>query len=306
MSSDNVLVSICCITYNHVGYIRQCLDGFMMQKTDFAFEVLIHDDASTDGTTEIIKEYELKFPKVIKPLYETENQWVKGRRGSIVFNYPRAKGKYIAMCEGDDYWTDPHKLQKQVSFLENNPDYCACYTKAHVFNENLSSLENYTIGVDYISFENLLLNNTIPTLTMVYDRAIFARYLAEVNPRSHGWKMGDYPIWLYFAANSKIKFIDDITATYRVTVGSSSRPHNIEARVSFLKSTAEIQRYFAKYSQEEIIPYINCQLDYNILNLYIVNRNLNEAVAYLTSTTNIPFCKKMIYWFKILLVKIIK
>lgn len=126
MIDDCPLVSISCITYNHAPYIRQCLDGFMMQQTNFAFEVLIHDDASTDGTTEIIKEYERKYPGIIKPIYEEENQWVKGRRGSAVFNFPRAKGKYIAMCEGDDYWTDPLKLQKQVDFLESHPDYVMC------------------------------------------------------------------------------------------------------------------------------------------------------------------------------------
>ena len=114
----DVMVSICCITYNHAPFIRQCLDGFIMQKTDFAFEVLIHDDASTDGTEEIIREYEARYPEIIKPLYEVENQWIKGRRGSKVFNFPRAQGKYIALCEGDDYWTDPFKLQKQVDFGE--------------------------------------------------------------------------------------------------------------------------------------------------------------------------------------------
>lgn len=132
MKDNCPLVSISCITYNHAPYIRQCLDGFMMQQTNFAFEVLIHDDASTDGTTEIIKEYEEKYPDIIKPLYEEENQWVKGRRGSAVFNFPRATGKYIAMCEGDDYWTDPLKLQKQVDFLEANPEYVMC---SHCVNE---------------------------------------------------------------------------------------------------------------------------------------------------------------------------
>lgn len=123
---NSIVVSISCITYNHAPYIRQCIDGFLMQQTNFAFEVLIHDDASTDGTTEIIKEYEAKYPEIIKPIYEEENQWVKGRRGSAVFNFPRAKGKYIALCEGDDYWTDPLKLQKQVDFLEDNPNYVMC------------------------------------------------------------------------------------------------------------------------------------------------------------------------------------
>lgn len=120
---ENPLVSISTITFNHAPYIRKCLDGFLIQKTNFGFEVLIHDDASTDGTEEIIREYEAKYPDIIKPLYEEENQWVKGRRGSAVFNFPRAKGKYIALCEGDDYWIDPLKLQKQVDFLEANPEY---------------------------------------------------------------------------------------------------------------------------------------------------------------------------------------
>lgn len=116
--TKNILVSISCITYNHEPYIRECLDGFIMQKTDFAFEVLIHDDASTDKTADIIREYEAKFPNLIKPIYQTENQFSK-KVGSInaKFNYPRAKGKYIALCEGDDYWTDPLKLQKQVDFF---------------------------------------------------------------------------------------------------------------------------------------------------------------------------------------------
>jgi len=97
------LASISCITFNHVKYIRDALNGFLMQKTNFPIEILIHDDASTDGTEEIIREYEGKYPEIIKPLYEKENQWGKGRRGSAIFNFPRTKGKYIAMCEGDDY-----------------------------------------------------------------------------------------------------------------------------------------------------------------------------------------------------------
>ena len=120
------LVSICCITYNHGPYIRDCLDGFMMQKTDFPFEVLIHDDASTDNTADIIREYEAKYPDIIKPICQTENQHSKGVRISIVYNYSRAQGKYIALCEGDDYWTDPGKLQMQISYMESHPQCTIC------------------------------------------------------------------------------------------------------------------------------------------------------------------------------------
>ncbi len=125
--SENPLVSISCITYNHAPYIRECLDGFMMQQCNFDFEVLIHDDASTDGTQEIIKEYQAKYPNIIKPILQTENQWSKGVRGmNPRFNFPRAQGKYIAMCEGDDYWTDSLKLQKQVDILERHPEIDIC------------------------------------------------------------------------------------------------------------------------------------------------------------------------------------
>ena len=134
--NKKVMVSICSITYNQANYIRKAFDGFIMQKTDFSFEILIHDDASTDGTEEIIREYEAKYPEIIKPIYEKENQWVKGRRGSVVFNFPRAKGKYIALCEGDDYWTDPLKLQKQIDFLEANPNYTLSCHRYKIFNES--------------------------------------------------------------------------------------------------------------------------------------------------------------------------
>jgi glycosyltransferase involved in cell wall biosynthesis len=126
---DTPLVSICCLTFNHEAFVRQCLDGFLMQKTDFDIEILVHDDASTDNTQSILREYESKYPDKIFPLYETENKYSNGYKGrmDIVFNYARARGKYIASCEGDDYWTDPQKLQKQVDFMESHPDYSVCF-----------------------------------------------------------------------------------------------------------------------------------------------------------------------------------
>ena len=118
------MVSVSCITFNHAGYIRQALDSFLMQKTDFAYEILIHDDASTDGTIDIIKEYEERYPDIIRPVLETENQYSKGISNiSGVFNFPRARGRYIAMCEGDDYWSDPYKLQKQFDLMESDAGY---------------------------------------------------------------------------------------------------------------------------------------------------------------------------------------
>lgn len=129
----NPFVSICCLAYNHESFIRQCLDGFLKQKTDFEFEVLIHDDASTDNTANIIKEYEQKYPDIIRPIYQTENKYQKGEPVTRKYQFPRARGKYIAMCEGDDYWTDEYKLQKQINFLEENPEYTLCSHRYSIY-----------------------------------------------------------------------------------------------------------------------------------------------------------------------------
>lgn len=132
MENSIPLVSIVCITYNHEPFISQCIEGFLMQKTNFKFEILINDDASTDKTQDIIKEYESKYPDIIKPIYQTENQYSKGVHPWFDILFPIAKGKYIALCDGDDYWTDPLKLQKQVDFLESNDKYSVC---CHLYSE---------------------------------------------------------------------------------------------------------------------------------------------------------------------------
>ena len=112
----NVMVSICVVTYQHAKYIRQALDSFLAQKCDFDFEILIHDDASTDGAADIIAEYEQRYPDKIRAILQKENQYSQGITNiSGAFNFPRARGKYIALCDGDDYWCDENKLAIQVA-----------------------------------------------------------------------------------------------------------------------------------------------------------------------------------------------
>lgn len=211
MKDNCPLVSISCITYNHAPYIRQCLDGFMMQQTNFAFEVLIHDDASTDGTTEIIKEYEEKYPDIIKPLYEEENQWVKGRRGSAVFNFPRAKGKYIAMCEGDDYWTDSLKLQKQADFLEANPDFVMC---SHCFDVLLQEAGRFENKIEDTNSKYSLIDLTngswpAQTLTVLFR----ANSLLD---KCYGVVTGDVALFYFLLKQGNGMRLKDNMATYRI------------------------------------------------------------------------------------------
>jgi glycosyltransferase involved in cell wall biosynthesis len=127
------------------------MDGFMMQKTAFPYEALIHEDASTDKTADIIREYEAQYPDIIKPIYQAENQYSKGIRISVTYQFPRAKGKYIALCEGDDYWTDPDKLQKQIDFLEAHPDYNLC---SHLYKLYDQAADKWELSPAHISFKD--------------------------------------------------------------------------------------------------------------------------------------------------------
>lgn len=183
MNNDKskILVSICCITYNHAPFIRKALDGFLMQQAPSCVpqgvkmgdwcEILIHDDCSTDGTTEIVKEYAAKYPDLIFPLYEEVNQYSQGKENVIdMYNYGRAHGKYIAYCEGDDYWTDPTKLQKQVDFLDTHIDYSVCF---HCF-------RNYIVDKD------IYIENTQPTQLIKQYGAIDGMDI-DMNAYFRGW-----------------------------------------------------------------------------------------------------------------------
>lgn len=249
------LVSICCMAYNHASYIRQCLDGFMMQKTNFSFEVLIHDDASTDGTQEIIREYVKKYPDVIKPIYQVENQYSKGIKVSITYNYPRTKGKYIALCEGDDYWIDPLKLQKQVDVLETDSSIGMVYTKVKLYDDSKKKVTG-SFGGNYRTFEELIQKNTIPTLSVLVRTNLVLTYQQEICPEKYLWKMGDYPMWLWISRKSQIYFLSEETGVYRVLPESASHSKNPVSLVSFIISVYDIKKYFSSIYLPALINHI--------------------------------------------------
>ena len=136
-----VMVTIRCLVYNHEPYLRDCLDGFVMQRANFRFEAIVHDDASTDGSAEIIREYAAKYPGIIKPILETENQYSKHDGSLKKIMDAHTHGKYVAFCEGDDYWTDPMKLQKQVDYLEEHPDISFSCCRFNLLNQNDNSIK---------------------------------------------------------------------------------------------------------------------------------------------------------------------
>ena len=212
--NESIGVSIICNAYNHEKYIRDALNGFVIQKTSFPIEVLVHDDASTDHTAEIIREYERNYPELIKPIYETENQYKK-KNGTIKrLQAERAKGKYIAFCEGDDYWTDPLKLQKQYDFMEANPEYTLCGCSTEWLNMLTGKVEKRCVTEKDkdVSLETLLSTN---------DGRIFTTVSYFMKPEiwkelpAWGFPVGDLPMTYFAAMQGKVRMLADSMCVYR-------------------------------------------------------------------------------------------
>lgn len=220
MSEERVpLVSIRCLVYNHEPYLRQCLDGFVMQKTNFPFEAIVHDDASTDGSAAILREYAEKYPDIIKPIYESENQFSKGTLGKIMSEATHPKVKYIAVCEGDDYWTDPNKLQVQVDFLEEHPEYTMCFHQANTILDETGEETNQPPGDTFRSIESrdyysteLFVNWTVPTASMVINRKCLYYKLKKYKPNPYG----DIYTVLACARMGKVRGMARMMSVYRI------------------------------------------------------------------------------------------
>ena len=263
-----LMVTIRCTAYNHEPYIRECLEGFVMQKTNFRFEAIVHDDASTDRTAAIIKEYAEKYPDIIKPIFETENQYSK-HDGSLrrIMN-EHMHGRYIAECEGDDYWIDPLKLQKQVDFMEGHPDFSLCGTNGLILWEEQAQRPNYfnsEIQSKEISFKEVTSKWFVPTAGLLYKREIIDKYPNWTNKIYSG----DLTLVLIAAYYGKIYYFRDYTCVYRKGLKESASAIVDKNRLYVLKQHRMLYTYYAeftngKYAQElaVILSRINNQISY--------------------------------------------
>lgn len=212
------LLTVYCVTYNHREYIRDTLNGFLMQKTDFKFRIFIYDDASTDGTSDIIREYQEKYPSFIcayishKNMYKSEKRWKV--ICALLKKYCIFEGGYIAFCEGDDYWVDSHKLQKQVDFLEKNNECSMTVHAEHVI--NYMNNTEYDIHIAdcsrYLTPEEVITwrNGNVQMASFVYrskDLIHDANFCNE--------ELGDYARQLYELAKGKIFYFNDVMCVYR-------------------------------------------------------------------------------------------
>lgn len=262
INNENILVTIRCITYNQEKYIRQTLEGFLMQKTNFKYEILIHDDASTDGTADIIREYEKKFPTYFHAIYQTENKFsTKGFKYITKLLIKEGRGKYAALCEGDDFWTDPYKLQKQVDFLESHPEFSMCFHqgKIHYEDNNLPD-DIATPGLENREYTGLEIYKTFRPITCsvvmrtdVYKHDSYQKYLRS------NISFGDLPTFLSCASCGKIYGMTDNMAVYRKHSGGLTavleKPD--ERILEFAKGHIIIYKLFGhQYKDQAISIYV--------------------------------------------------
>lgn len=279
--NDEILVTISCITYNHEKFIKQAIESFLMQKTNFKFEIVIHDDASTDKTSEIIKEYEKKYPDIIKPIYQKENQYSKGKKISLIID-KKIRGKYVALCEGDDYWTDPYKLQKQVNYMEKNPDCGMCFHTVGIYDERskkiVGEVKPYT-STRIVSTEDIIMKDGgfIGTNSIMYraeNMREFPKFYLECS-------VGDYPIQILHSTKKYAYFMEESMSVWRINIGNSWSDKNSDNhRQKVLRSNLiKMLREFNIYSSKKYEKVINKRIEkwsYGIIKSDQREKFLNE------------------------------
>lgn len=242
------LVTICCLTFNHRAFIANALDGFLAQETSFETEIIVYDDASTDGTTDILITYEKRFPQKIKLFLQNNNQYSKGENRIIgKFLLPHARGKYIAICEGDDYWTDVQKLQKQVSALERNLDCSFSFHNAKIFSgKNEYSGRDLVLKSSKSGLCNadIILGNFLPTASLVLRNFSFGEF-----PKwYYNGSAEDFPLVLFLLTKGYGYYIDCFMSVYRHKVfGSCSEKlsnSSKEIKMEFYRNRIELLNEF--------------------------------------------------------------
>ena len=256
---DLPLVTIKCLVYNHEPYLRQCLDGFVMQKTNFRFEAWIHDDASTDRSAEIIREYAKKYPEIIKPYYEKENLYSKHDQSfrEVTMNPKYLRGKYIAFCEGDDYWRDEYKLQKQVDFLEAHEDYVVCCHDYLVLNQSTGELKANPgfVDVNYQrkgSFNFLTFNYfdgwyTSP-LTCMFRNGEYVYHM----PTEKFPYFIDTVFYYYLLKHGKGALLKDRMAVYRVHSGGIYS--GASSKFNYYRNISNLTTIYKSDREKRILP----------------------------------------------------
>ena len=236
------LVSVCMTAYNHAPYIARAIEGVLKQRTTFGVELIIGEDCSHDNTLAICREYAKRYPERIRIMTAERNV---GMRENYRRTALAAQGRYVAYCDGDDFWIDEEKLQRQVEALENNPSVGMCYTRSERRIEHSDKRWIYPKEGLFVEFEKLLFNNTVENCTAVARRELIERYYAEVQPECHPeWLTDDAPMWIWFAAESRIVALEQVTAVHSLLKESVSQSSDYLKRIAFCDSLVDISLWF--------------------------------------------------------------
>ena len=274
-------VSVLCAAYNHEEYLRQTLDSFLNQKTDFPFEVLVNDDASTDSTGDIIREYAARYPEIIRPFYQKENLYSRRINLYDVVFFPACRGEYIAVCEGDDYWNDPEKLQLQVNWLDAHPEYSAC---VH------NSIGRFTDQPDKVLFaqdgdRDIPFEQVVQGMSHAYHTSsILARREFILNPpdyRDVAYHQGyftDYAVGVRLGLAGKVRFLDRCMSVYRIGSNPSAWSRGVGQEYHKLKRFVSgeiamlktVKQHPLTEAQEAAIDQVLLEREYELL--YIEGR----------------------------------
>lgn len=288
-----IKVSVLMVTYNHEKYIEEAINGVLMQECDFNVELIIADDNSPDNTEAIVKNFIKNHPKKSWVKY-TRHEVNKGILPNTTWVKNQATGKYVALCEGDDYWTDALKLQKQVDFLESNTSYGMIYTKARSFYQDKKRHARKCWGGNATTFDQLIQSNKIPTVSTLIRRNILLQYNRDIQPSTKNWKMGDYPVWLYFALKSKIHFMNEETCVYRIFSESASHSNDIEKREVFTKSYYEIKKFFLEFANVKYNPLnLEDELLSSLATNALIKKNRLLSKKYLSQINNLTIKDKI-------------
>lgn len=254
--NSEIKVSICCLVYNHESFLKQCLDGLVNQKTDFEYEILIHDDASTDSSANIIRAYEKKYPELVKPIYQTENQYSKHIGINKTYQYPRAKGKYLAFCEGDDYWCDEYKLQKQFDALENNEKCYMCVHKVQLISEDGSFInKSYPKAIMHkgivekkFIIENL--NQYLFQTSSYFVRKDILEEQMEITEEFNSLcPTGDVRLISIMALVTNFFYLEDTMSCYRVLSSGSWSQNQSKNNIAKINNSKQILEYALEYNK---------------------------------------------------------
>ncbi len=232
------LVSVCVTTYNHAKYIAQALESILSQRTSFGVEIVVGDDCSSDDTVAICQRYVEHYPDRVRLLTTPQNM---GMRANYRRTIETARGEYIAICDGDDFWSDDEKLQLQVAEFEKDGEVGLCYSRSKRFYEGVGEEWSYPRGEMYCDFGRLLFDNTVDNVTALARRDMVLQYYREVCPEQHPeWLTDDQPMWLWVAAKSRVVALERVTAAHRLLKESQSQSQNYLKRIAFCDSLMDI------------------------------------------------------------------